>query len=455
MLKITTTFKTAARALSRNPLRSVLTTLGIVVGIASAIGVVQIGAGAAAALRETIRNMGADTLLVLPGAATSGGVNFGTGSSVTLTAEDARAIASDCPSVTAAVPMVNARLQLVRGGQNWVPQFIEGTTPKYLMIRHWFIAQGRAFNQQDVQNASQVCVLGHTVVKELFPSGRPLGKKILVNNVPLRVIGVLVRKGANMLGMDQDDIMILPWTTLKYRVSGTALQNQNQSSTGASNAAISTDQVYPETSQNLYPTLSPLEQQDTPQPVQFPNVNTILVAVPTAKVIPQATREITALLRQRHHLLPGQRSDFDIRNMTELSKFMESTTQLMTNLLTNVALISLMVGGVGIMNIMLVSVTERTREIGLRMAVGARPGDILSQFILEAIVLCLFGGMLGILAGQILSSAVRHILRWPVRFSPGAVVASVVISVAVGMIFGYYPAWKASRLDPIEALRYE
>ncbi|MHB1768705.1 MAG: ABC transporter permease, partial [Phycisphaerae bacterium] len=406
------------------------------------------------AIRQTIANMGANVLIVFPGQAVSAGVSFGGGSTVTLTSADAAAIARDCPSVSGAAPVVNGRMQVVRGGQNWVPQFLVGTTPAYLKIRDWSIAEGRAFGNDDVDGADQVCILGQTDVKELFLSGKPLGKTILVNNVPLRVIGVLTKKGANMMGMDQDDIIIMPWTTMKYRVSGTSLQNQNQSAAGAS-SVFSTNQLYPETSQSLYPVPSATEQQDLPQPVSFPNVNSILVSVPSSSEIPQAITEITALLRQRHHLQPGQPSDFNIRNMAEISNALGHTSQLMTNLLTGVALISLMVGGVGIMNIMLVSVTERTREIGLRMAIGARPGDILSQFILEAIVLCLFGGTLGILFGQALSTAVKTVLHWPIQMSVPAMVASVVVSVAVGLIFGYYPAWKASRLDPIEALRYE
>ncbi len=454
MLKMATTLKTALRALRRNPMRSALTTLGIIIGIAAVIAMVQIGEGSSAAIRQTIANMGANVLIVFPGQAVSAGVSFGGGSTVTLTSADAAAIARDCPSVSGAAPVVNGRMQVVRGGQNWVPQFLVGTTPAYLKIRDWSIAEGRAFGNDDVDGADQVCILGQTDVKELFLSGKPLGKTILVNNVPLRVIGVLTKKGANMMGMDQDDIIIMPWTTMKYRVSGTSLQNQNQSAAGAS-SVFSTNQLYPETSQSLYPVPSATEQQDLPQPVSFPNVNSILVSVPSSSEIPQAITEITALLRQRHHLQPGQPSDFNIRNMAEISNALGHTSQLMTNLLTGVALISLMVGGVGIMNIMLVSVTERTREIGLRMAIGARPGDILSQFILEAIVLCLFGGTLGILFGQALSTAVKTVLHWPIQMSVPAMVASVVVSVAVGLIFGYYPAWKASRLDPIEALRYE
>jgi ABC-type antimicrobial peptide transport system permease subunit len=453
MLKLVTTLKTALRALRRNPMRSALTTLGIIIGIAAVISMVQIGEGSSAAIKQTIENMGANTLIVFPGQAVSAGVSFGGGSAVTLTSQDAAAVARDCPSVLAAAPQVNGRMQLVRGGQNWVPQFIAGTSPAYFTIRDWPVVEGRAFNNSDVLGVNQVCDLGQTVVKELFPSGKPLGKTILVQNVPLKVIGVLAKKGANMMGMDQDDILVLPWTTLKFRISANALQNQNQSS--AATSTTTTDQLYPETAQSLYPVPSASEQADTPQPVSFPNINSILVAVPSTSQIPQAIAEITALLRQRHHLQPGQPDDFNIRNMAEISNALGSTSRMMTNLLTGVALISLLVGGVGIMNIMLVSVTERTREIGLRMAVGAKPRDILSQFILEAIVLCLFGGALGILTGQALSSAVQHLLHWPIELSMPAMIASVAVSAAVGLIFGYYPAWKASRLDPIDALRYE
>ncbi len=455
MHKLASTSITALRALQRNLMRSALTTLGIVIGIAAVIAMVQIGEGSSAAIKATFESMGANTLIVFPGQAVSAGVSFGGGSAVTLTSQDAAAVARDCPSVLAAAPQVNGRMQLVRGNLNWVPQFVEGTSPAYFIIRDWPVAEGRALNNGDVLGANQVCVLGQTVVKELFPSGQAVGKTILVQNVPLRVVGTLVPKGANMMGMDQDDILVLPWTTLKFRISGTALQNQNQSQSSSSTAAVSTDQLFPETSQSLYPTPSTSEQTDTPQPVSFPNVNSILVAVPSTQQIPQAIEEITALLRQRHHLQPGQPSDFNIRNLAEISQALSSTSSLMTNLLTGVALISLMVGGVGIMNIMLVSVTERTREIGLRMAVGAKPRDILGQFILEAIVLCLFGGAMGIVIGQGLSKLVQAVFHWPIAVSIPAVVASVAVSAAVGLIFGYYPAWKASRLDPIEALRYE
>ena len=374
---------------------------------------------------------------------------------MTLTSADAAAIARDCPSVSAAAPVVNARMQLVHGSQNWVPQFLIGSTPAYFTVRDWKLKAGRFFNNDDVRNANEVCVLGQTDVKALFPSGRALGKIILVQQVPLRVIGVLRRKGANMMGMDQDDIVVLPWTTLKYRISGSALMNQNQNASTSSTNSFSPSQLYPQKSQNLYPAVSSVQAADTPNPVTFPNVNNIQVSTPNAAALPQAMAEINALLRQRHHLLPNQPDDFNIRDLAEISHALGKTSMLMTDLLTGVALISLVVGGVGIMNIMLVSVTERTREIGLRMALGAKPIDILGQFIIEAIILCLFGGALGILIGQLLSTMVQSVFHWPIQISVPAVVASFLVSAFVGVAFGYYPAWKASRLDPIEALRYE
>src|SRR5262245_4351031 len=318
--------------------------------------------------------------------------------------------------------------------------------------------------ERDVRSYSQVCLIGQTLVRELFGGQSPIGKEIRVQNVDFKVIGVLPNKGANMMGMDQDDILLAPWTTIKYRVVGASVTNQNQSS-ATSQSGTSTDQtsaqvntlnqIYPNMQQNLYPTPSTIQQAETPQPVRFVNVDQILVAVRAAEQIPAAMQQITDLLRERHHIRPGEPDDFTIRDMTEISNTMSSTTALMTKLLLGVAMISLVVGGVGIMNIMLVSVTERTREIGLRMAVGAEPGDILRQFLSEAVVLCLIGGIVGIALGRGSSYLVTLLLHWPTAVSVEAIVAAVVVSATVGILFGYYPAWKASRLDPIDALRYE
>jgi ABC-type antimicrobial peptide transport system permease subunit len=301
-------------------------------------------------------------------------------------------------------------------------------------------------------------VLGQTLVRELFQDVSPVGQEIRVQNVGFKVVGVLAAKGANMMGMDQDDILLAPWTTIKRRVSSSSVQNTNQS---ASDQGSSSDQqvntlndLYPG-KPSLYPVPSAVQAADRPQPVRFANVDQLSVSAHSPELVPQAIREISELLHERHRIKPGEPDDFNIRDMTEMIRVTRETAQLMTNLLLAVALISLVVGGVGIMNIMLVSVTERTREIGLRMAVGARSRDILRQFLVESVLLCVLGGGLGILLGRVGSWLVRTLKNWPTELSVGAIVAAVVVSVSVGVIFGYYPAWKASRLDPIEALRYE
>jgi len=303
-----------------------------------------------------------------------------------------------------------------------------------------------------------VFVIGQTIRRELFQEESPVGQEIRIQNVSFRVIGVLSRKGANMVGMDQDDIVLAPWTTIKYRVSGsgsTASAQTAASSSSATSTQVNTlDNLYPG-SQSLYVVPSENEAANTPQPKRFTNVDTIMAKAASTQQIPEAINEITDLLRERHRIRSGQTDDFNIRDMTEATKALASTSQLMGALLLVVALISLVVGGVGIMNIMLVSVTERTREIGLRMAVGARGYHILRQFLVEAVVLCLFGGAMGILLGRGSSTLVRAILRWPTEASLPAIVAAVAVSATVGVLFGFYPAWKASRLDPIEALRYE
>ena len=277
-----------------------------------------------------------------------------------------------------------------------------------------------------------------------------------MNNVSMRILGVLSLKGANMMGMDQDDIILAPWTTIKYRVTGSSLANTNQSAAGAGSSSVnSLSSLYPSSSVALYPVPSATQVADTPLPVRFTNVDQIMVAAQSTGEISLAITQLTQLLRERHRLHEGDPDDFNIRDMTEMTKTLSSTTTLMTNLLLFVALISLLVGGVGIMNIMLVSVTERTREIGLRMAVGARGRDILRQFLIESIILCLVGGALGILVGHGGSYLIKIFLRWPIETSIVAIITSVVVSGSVGIIFGYYPAWKASKLDPIDALRYE
>ncbi len=456
------TISTALIALKRNIFRSILTALGIIIGIAAVISVIEIGQGSSAAMKKTMASMGANLLQVMPGTASSGGVSFGSGSVMTLTPQDAEAIARECPAVTAVAPVVRARCQIVHGSRNWVPMSIYGSTPDFLKIRDWEnLAAGAVFTNRDVRNSAAVCVLGQTVAKNLFGDESPIGKDVRMQNVTFRVVGLLSVKGANTFGMDQDDFVLAPWTTIKYRVSGSSLGNVNQSSSasaanGSTSTAVNTlNQLYPSVVTSLYPALSATEAADRPQPIRFTSVDQILVQGRSAEEVPAAIAQITDLLHERHRIKPGNPNDFSIRDMTEISHALFKVVGTMTIFLLVVAGISLLVGGVGIMNIMLVSVTERTREIGLRMAVGARPKDILRQFITEAVIICLLGGAIGITIARIISVVARRVGHLPTQFSLPAVIAAVAVSLTVGLVFGFYPAWKASRLDPIEALRYE
>jgi len=418
----------------------------------------EIGNGAKVAIQRTMVSMGANTVVVLPGAVSVAGVNSGQGSMMTLTPRDADAIMKECPSVSWVAPIVRARTQVVYGNRNWVPTYVYGTTPLFLDIRDWTdMYEGEAFTQHEVLNSGKVCIVGQTIVKELFGGRSPVGRHVRIRNVDFKVIGVLRKKGANLMGMDQDDILLAPWTTIKYRVVASSLSGGNQSSTSTAGAGeLNTlNMIYPKLQQNLYYTQTTTEQCDAQPPIRFPNVDQILTSARSGDQIPAAIQHISSLLRQRHRLRAADPDDFSIRDMTEITKTMSSTAEMMTKLLLCVAMISLVVGGIGIMNIMLVSVTERTREIGLRMAVGAEPGDILRQFLAEAVMLCMLGGTMGILIGRGSSYVVSLVLRWPTAISVGAIVAAVLVSASVGIAFGFYPAYKASRLDPIEALRYE
>ena len=411
--------------------------------------------------------MGGNRLLVLPGSINNGGVHQGSGSVITLSPTDCEAIMRECPAVMGVAPFVHARTQVVNGNRNWVPGYIGGTTPQYLQIRNWTeMSEGSGFTDRDVANAAAVCMLGQTVATNLFGDESPVGKDVRIQGVAFRVLGVLSPKGANMFGQDQDDLVLAPWTTIKYRVSsigapgcepigdrGRRSGNSDASTTFSNSASIAYPNVGP--NPNLYPSVAVAETADTPQPVRFANVDQIMVQAESAAEIPDAIDQIQNLLHERHHIGADASDDFLVRDLTEMTTAMARQSKLMGALLLSVAMISLMVGGVGIMNIMLVSVTERTREIGLRMAVGARPKDILRQFIAEAVILCMFGGAVGILFGRGASLLVREFLNWPTEISLPAIFAAVVVSVTVGLVFGYYPAWKASRLDPIEALRYE
>ena len=463
MKKLYRTVKTALGALRRNVMRSALTTLGIVIGVSAVIAMTEIGQGSATAVKKTIASMGANNLLVMPGTASSGGVTFGSGSVITLTPQDAEAINRECPAVNSVAIVVRARTQTTFANKNWVPTYIYGTTPAFLDVREWNdLEEGEPFTDVDVRNQTRVCIIGQTIKRELFDNQSPIDREIRMQNVSFKVIGVLNPRGANMMGMDQDDIVLAPWTSIRARVSSTTLATVNQSSatgvnsTLAAATAVNTlNQSYPGSQDSVYPTQNPLQAADYPQQTRFASIDQILVRAASTEEIPLAIRQITDLLHERHHIKPSQPDDFGVRDMTEMSNALGSASATMTRSLLFVALVSLVVGGVGIMNIMLVSVTERTREIGLRMAVGARPADILRQFLVEAVVLCLMGGFMGIALGRLVSLGLNWILRWPIELSMAAILASVAVSAGVGIAFGYYPAWKASKLDPIEALRYE
>jgi macrolide transport system ATP-binding/permease protein len=456
--------RTALNGLRRNIMRAALTTLGIIIGVAAVIAMMEIGRGSAAAIQQTIASMGADILIVRAGTASSGGISFGAGSMMTLTPQDSEAILEECPAVRAAAPVVRARTQVIYGNRNWVPTFIYGTTPAFLQVREWVLAEGAPITEREVRNASKVCLLGQTLVRELFQGESPLGKEVRIKNVTFTVIGVLKAKGANMMGMDQDDILVAPWTTIKFRVVGSSAATANQSAaagstssgSGSTSQTVNTlNQIYPSSQNKLYPEQSATQAANTPLPVRFVNVDEIVTAARSTQEIPVAVKQITQLLRERHRIRPGAPDDFNIRDLTEMTRALSSTSGMMTRLLLAVALISLLVGGVGIMNIMLVSVTERTREIGLRMAVGAWARDILQQFLAESVILCFCGGLVGILAGRGISMLVRVVLKWPTALSLEAIFAAFAVSVTVGIVFGFYPAWKAAHLDPIVALRYE
>ena len=453
------TFRSALNALGRNITRSILTCLGIIIGVGAVIAMMEIGNGSSEQIEKTISKMGANVLMIFPGQVTSGGVSFGNGSRVTLTTADCEAILNECPSAKNASPCDYTRLQIVYGGRNWQPDNMFGTTPNYLDVRDWPLSEGEVFTEHDVQSAGLVCLIGQTLVRELFDGESPLGKEIRVRNVNMRVVGVLSAKGANMGGSDQDDVFIAPWTTVKFRLSGSGLGVVNQSAAAVASAtAVNTlNNLYPSTGLALLPAVSDQQAADRPQSIHFPNIDRIYVSVHSAGDMESATKQISSLLRARHRLKSSQDDDFVIRDTTEFNKALSSTSTMMATLLMCVAAISLMVGGVGIMNIMLVSVTERTREIGLRMAVGARGKDILQQFLIEAVLLCLLGGALGILCGRGSSILVTMLLHWPTRMSLPAIIAAVFVSATVGIVFGYYPAWKAVNAagDPInaEALR--
>ncbi|MBP8984238.1 MAG: ABC transporter permease [Syntrophobacterales bacterium] len=409
MIGIPSTFKISFRALRVNKMRSGLTMLGIIIGVGAVITMVAIGTGASLRISQQIASVGSNLIVILPGSTTSGGIRMGSGSQQTLTKDDADAILKECPAVAQVAPIMNGVAQVVYGNMNWSTGVI-GTTPSILDVRDWPLYSGRNFTEQDVRSATKVCLLGQTVVDNLFGAADPVGQIVRIKKLPFTVVGVLDRKGQSQHGQDQDDTIFIPVTTAQKKIFGTA----------------------------------------------FPGmVRTIMVKARSAEDLDAAERQITALLRQRHHIGPKADNDFSIRNLTQMMQVAEQSTRVMTLLLGAIASVSLLVGGIGIMNIMLVSVTERTREIGIRMAVGAKTWDIRLQFIIEALSLSLIGGFVGIAGGVITSKMISFFTGWSTVVSPLAILTAFGFSGLVGIFFGFYPAYKASLLNPIEALHYE
>jgi macrolide transport system ATP-binding/permease protein len=425
----------AARALARNKMRSALTVLGVFIGVAALITMVAVGEGANAAVKEQIENLGTNLLIVVPGATTASGVRAGFGSASTLTVADAQAIQRDDPAVANVAYQIRQVAQVQYGDQNWSTQ-IQGVPPSFLSIRNWSVAAGRPIQEQDERDASRVCLLGETVREKLFGTyENPVGATVFIKHVPLEVIGVLAPKGQSGFGQDQDDIVLIPFTTAERKVLGASTPSQSQ----------------PAANDRYPPPPNPFGI--TPKLTGY--VNIIYVQAASTSMVPTAVAQVSDTLRQRHHIQPGRDEDFGVRNISDITQAAESSSRIMALLLATVASISLLVGGIGIMNILLVSVTERTREIGIRMAVGARRIHVLLQFLVEAVLLSLIGGSAGVIVGIAISKAVSSIAGWPTLLSPAAMLGGFLFSAAVGVFFGYYPARRAARLNPIEALRFE
>jgi putative ABC transport system permease protein len=403
--------RSALRSLRVNKLRSALTMLGIIIGVGAVIAMVAVGAGASARVAEQIQSLGSNLIIVLSGSVTSSGVRIGQGSQVTITEDDAASIAREVPAVQVAAPSIRGSAQVVFGNLNWATG-VQGVTADYFAARDWVVLSGRPISPEDVDGASKVVLLGQTTALNLFGDADPIGQIVRIKKVPFTVIGTLDRKGQNSWGQDQDDIMLVPISTAKRKVLGRTYSNPRA-------------------------------------------VGAISVKIWPGEDMAEAEVQLRELLRQRHRLQPYQDDDFTVRNLSEVLQTQEDSAKVMTYLLAAIASVSLLVGGIGIMNIMLVSVTERTREIGLRMAVGARGRDILGQFLVEAVTLSLIGGAIGIAAGVGSAEALSYFAEWRTLVAPQAIALAFGFAAAVGVFFGFYPARKAARLDPIEALRYE
>jgi putative ABC transport system permease protein len=404
------TVRISLRALLRNKLRSFLTTLGVIIGVGAVVTMTTIGAGAKARIEETFSSMGSNMLVVRSGSSRQGGMRGGAGTQPTLTWEDLEAVSKEIPSVAYVAPVLGRAAQVMAEGQNW-GTLVQGTTPAYFTIRSWGISTGSFFGQDDINGASKVAVIGKTVADNLFgPYTNPIGQIVRVNQVPFEIVGIAASKGQSGFGSDNDDVLFVPVTTFRSRLSGDLDKFLN---------------------------------------------GTIYVGAQSKEAMGSVQAEIESLLRRRHRIRPGEDDDFSVRNLAEAAAAQQEGAQIMTSLLAGIALVSLIVGGIGIMNIMLVSVTERTREIGLRMAVGAKPRHILLQFMVEAVSLSMLGGLIGVGLGVAGAAAIASRFAWPTVVDPGSALLALASSAIVGIGFGLYPAYQASRLDPIHALRYE
>ena len=399
-------FDIALNSLTRNKVRSFLTMLGIIIGVGAVIAMMAVGTGAQESIKQQIASLGTNVILIFPGSFNQGGVRSGMGTSATLTVEDLTAIQTQCPSVAAASPSVRDAGQIVYQEQNWRTSIL-GVSPEYFQIRSWTVSSGQYFTDADIRGATKVCVIGQTIADNLFKGADPVGSVIRIKKMPFKVVGVLSVKGQSAQGTDQDDVIIAPYTTVQKKMAGQTFLG-NMLASAVSEAAMS-----------------------------------------------DAQSQITELLRTRHKLQAWEENDFTVRSQTEIATMASSTTQVLTILLASIASISLIVGGIGIMNIMLVSVTERTKEIGIRMAIGATGNNILMQFLIEAVVLSLLGGLIGVMLGVLSSKLISFFAGWTTLVSPMSIILAFAFSAAVGIFFGLYPARKAAQLNPIDALRYE